>query len=116
MLQIKNYANPAQDAHPRAEMRTMCLIAGHVEIDKNDSAHHYYRGFATEKNQCLVHPESFDKRLKENCLQRSFTAPVITLPKNWRQFLDSVITGDETWIFEYDPETKRQNTEYHTLV
>jgi hypothetical protein len=23
-------------------------------------------------------------------------------------FLEQVITGDETWVFEYDPETKRQ--------
>jgi hypothetical protein len=27
-----------------------------------------------------------------------------------------VITGDETWTFEYDPETKRQSTEWHTSV
>jgi len=25
-----------------------------------------------------------------------------------------VITGDRTWIFEYDPETKRQSKERHT--
>jgi len=31
-----------------------------------------------------------------------------------RNFLKNVITGDETWIFEYDPETKRQNKEWHT--
>ena len=24
-----------------------------------------------------------------------------------RNFLQNVITGDETWIFEYDPETKK---------
>jgi len=27
--------------------------------------------------------------------------------QNDRNFLKNVITGDETWIFEYDPETKR---------
>jgi len=26
-----------------------------------------------------------------------------------RNFLKNVITGDETWIFEYDPEIKRQS-------
>ena len=26
-------------------------------------------------------------------------------------FLKNVITGDESWIFEYDPETKRQSKE-----
>jgi len=30
--------------------------------------------------------------------------------------LKNVITGDETWIFEYDPETKRQSKEWHTSV
>lgn len=29
-------------------------------------------------------------------------------------WLDNVITGDETWVFEYDPETKRQSSEWHT--
>ncbi|PNF16231.1 hypothetical protein B7P43_G15109 [Cryptotermes secundus] len=28
-------------------------------------------------------------------------------------FLDNVITGDKTWVFEYDPETKRQSAEWH---
>jgi len=31
-----------------------------------------------------------------------------------RNFLKNVITGDVTWIFEYDPETKRQSKEWHT--
>lgn len=29
-------------------------------------------------------------------------------------FLQRVITGDKTWVFEYDPETKRQSSEWHT--
>ena len=29
-------------------------------------------------------------------------------------FLDKVITGDESWVFDYDPETKRQSEEWHT--
>jgi histone-lysine N-methyltransferase SETMAR len=29
-------------------------------------------------------------------------------------FLDNVVTGDETWVFEYDPESKRQSSEWHT--
>lgn len=32
------------------------------------------------------------------------------------KFLDNVITGDESWVFEYDPETKRQSSEWHTLA
>ena len=29
-------------------------------------------------------------------------------------FLDKVITRDESWVFDYDPETKRQSAEWHT--
>jgi len=29
-------------------------------------------------------------------------------------FLDKVIAGDETWVFDYDPETKWQSVEWHT--
>ena len=29
-------------------------------------------------------------------------------------FLDKVITGDESWVFDYDPEIKRQSAEWHT--
>jgi len=35
----------------------------------------------------------------------------IETPKN---VFKHVITGDETWIFEYDPDTKRQSSEWHT--
>jgi len=30
-------------------------------------------------------------------------------------FLDKVITGDESWVFDYDPETKRQIAYVHGL-
>jgi len=29
-------------------------------------------------------------------------------------FLQRVITGDETWVFKYDPTTKRPSSEWHT--
>jgi len=29
-------------------------------------------------------------------------------------FLSSMVTGDESWVYEYDPETKLQNAEWHT--
>ena len=30
------------------------------------------------------------------------------------EFFSRVITGDESWILEYDPKTKRQSWEWHT--
>ena len=29
-------------------------------------------------------------------------------------FLHKVIAGDESWVFDYDPETKRQSEDWHT--
>jgi len=29
-----------------------------------------------------------------------------------KNFLDKVITGDESWYFTYDPETKRQSSKW----
>jgi hypothetical protein len=31
-----------------------------------------------------------------------------------RSLLDSVITGDEAWCFQYDPQTKRQSLEWRS--
>ena len=31
-----------------------------------------------------------------------------------QRFLRRVITGDESWVFQYDPQTKRQSSEWHT--
>ena len=32
--------------------------------------------------------------------------------ENDPKLLTKVITGDETWVFEYDPETKRQSKQW----
>jgi hypothetical protein len=29
-----------------------------------------------------------------------------------KHFLNKIITGDDTWCFAYDPETKRQSSEW----
>ena len=39
---------------------------------------------------------------------------IVDCIKEDEHFMDNVITGDETWIFQYDPETKRQSAEWHT--
>lgn len=45
---------------------------------------------------------------KERCLD------FLDSIENDPHFLERVITGDESWVFEYDPETKRQSMEWHT--
>jgi len=31
-------------------------------------------------------------------------------------FINNVITGDETWVFEYDPESKKQHRMAHDAI
>ena len=61
---------------------------------------------------CEVCSQKPDYRTEGQSEERVFSSSG-TDPKD-RNFLKNVITGDETWIFEYDPETKRQNKEWHT--
>ncbi|GFX82949.1 protein GVQW3 [Trichonephila clavipes] len=39
---------------------------------------------------------------------------LLDLIQNEPDFLNSVVTGDESWMFEYDPESKSQSCEWHT--
>ncbi|UYV82119.1 hypothetical protein LAZ67_21000950 [Cordylochernes scorpioides] len=39
---------------------------------------------------------------------------LLDLVQNEPDFLNSVITGDESWMFKYDPESKRQSCAWHT--
>jgi len=29
-------------------------------------------------------------------------------------FLGKIVTGDESWVFDYNPETKQQSSKWHT--
>ena len=37
---------------------------------------------------------------------------IVETAENDPEFLDSIITGDESWCFKYDPETKCQSAEW----
>ncbi|UYV75320.1 hypothetical protein LAZ67_12003485 [Cordylochernes scorpioides] len=39
---------------------------------------------------------------------------LLDLIQNELDFLNSVVTGDESWMFKYDPESKRQSCAWHT--
>ena len=47
----------------------------------------------------------------EKALRIQHSKDIIKEAKRDRNFLYSIVTGDETWCFEYDPETKRQSAE-----
>ena len=51
-------------------------------------------------------------RLTLKALRIQHSKDIIKEAKKDRNFLYSIVTGDETWCFEYDPETKRQSAEW----
>ena len=54
------------------------------------------------------------KLLSEDQKQQRVTVcqDIIERLEDDRDLLGRVITGDESWIFEYDPETKRQSRQW----
>ena len=56
-------------------------------------------------------PKNLTNEQKENW--RNVYLDLFERIKNDENFFKYVITGDESWIFEYDPETKQQSSECH---
>jgi len=57
-------------------------------------------------------PKIITNEQKEN--RRNVCLDLLERIENDKKFFKHVITGDETWTFEYDPDTKRQSSEWHT--
>jgi len=57
-------------------------------------------------------PQNLTKEQKEN--RKNVCLDLLERIENDENFFKHVITGDDTWIFEYDPKTKRQSSEWHT--
>jgi len=51
---------------------------------------------------------------KQNDNRRDVCLDLLDRLEREPEFSIRVITGDESWIFEYDPETKRQSRQWHT--
>jgi hypothetical protein len=61
-----------------------------------------------------VVPENFDDDQKAR--QKVVSAEVSERLETEPKFLNLVITGDERWFFEYDPETNRHSEAWHMPV
>ncbi|GFY14444.1 FLJ37770-like protein [Trichonephila clavipes] len=43
---------------------------------------------------------------EQKTMKRAHCRDIISAAENDSNFLKSIVTGDETWCFQYDPETK----------
>jgi len=67
----------------------------------------------TTRNLCAkIVPKNPTIELKNN--RKDVCLHLLEWIQSDRSFLKNVITGDGTWIFEYDPEAKRRSKEWHT--
>ena len=57
-------------------------------------------------------PKALIDEQKENRV--SISHELLDRVRGNSDFLEQVITGDETWVFECHPEMKRQSSEWHT--
>ncbi|UYV72323.1 hypothetical protein LAZ67_9002640 [Cordylochernes scorpioides] len=49
---------------------------------------------------------------EQKSLRIAHCRDIISAYENYSNFLKSIVTGDETWCFQYDPKTKRQSAEW----
>jgi len=88
---------------------TVRSIAEQVNIDRET-----VRKILTEdldmRNMCA---KMVPKELTKEQKQRRVTTCQDLLERQ-DDILGHVITGDETWVYQYDPETKRQSAQWKT--
>jgi len=88
---------------------TVRSIAEQVNIDKET-----VRKILTEDlDMRKVCAKMVLKELTEEQKQRRVTIFQDLLERQ-NDILDRVITGDETWVYQYDPETKQQSAQWKT--
>jgi len=75
-----------------------------VNIDKETVRKILTEDFDTRKLCAKVVPNEFN----EEQMERRVTL-CLDLLEGQDDILGRVITGDRTWVYQYDPETKRQN-------
>lgn len=85
-----------------------------MEMELNISKTSIYRiltehlGLRKVSSRFVPHKLTDDQKL----LRIQHSMDIIKESKMDRNFLYNIVTGDETWCFQYDPETKRQSAEW----
>jgi len=88
------------------------MIASELNLNHTTLHQILTQELAMRKLCAKIVPKNLTIEQKDN--QKDMCFHVVERIQSDRNFLKNVITGVETWIFEYDPETKRQSKEWHT--
>ncbi|GFT71176.1 mariner Mos1 transposase [Trichonephila clavipes] len=88
------------------------MIAEQLGMDKM-VVHKIIREDLGMRKICTKHvPKVLTDVQKQN--REAFSKDLLERIEEDPHFFDNVITGDESWSFQYDLETKRQSNEWHT--
>ena len=91
---------------------TIRLIAEQLNLNKSTVHDVLKNNLQMRKVSAKLVPKNLTVQQKDN--RKDICTDFIERIEQDPNFLKSIITGDESWIFEYDPETKRQSLEWHT--
>jgi len=96
----------------RDQRLNVWLIAEEVGLPKTEVHRIITEDLHMRKICAKLVPKNLSDEQKDNrvLVSRELLDRVTSEP----DFLQRVITKDETWVFEYDPTTKRQSSEWHT--
>jgi len=93
--------------HPKSSLRFMEIELGMSK----DSIHRILTeklGYRKVCSHFVPHKLTDDQKL----LRIQHCKDIVKESKKDKNFLYNIVTGDETWCFQYDPETKRQSAEW----
>jgi len=88
------------------------LIAEEERLPKTDVHRIIMKGLCMRKICAKLVPKNLSDKQKDNRVLVSLE--LLDYVTSEPDFLQRVITGDETLVFEYDPTTKRQSSECYT--
>ena len=92
---------------------TLQLMSEELGISK-DTVHtivHEDLGKRKIRSRFVPHKLTDEQKAK----QMETSGDFITMCDQDPSFLRTIITGDETWCYQFDPESKRQSMEWHSL-
>ena len=89
----------------------MQLIADTVGISIGSIKTILHEHLLTTKVCACWVPRMLDQKMKD-CRCEASSENLKLMQLDWNLFLKRIITGDETWIHHYDPESKQQRTQW----
>ncbi|XP_075526924.1 protein GVQW3-like [Dermacentor variabilis] len=91
---------------------SITMIADDLSIPQTQVFKIVTENLATRKVCAKFVPRVVPEQQKAN--QKAICQDLLHHVNEDPDFLDNAVTGEETWVFDYNPESKQQSSEWHT--